>query len=131
VQAAAIIIFLSLGVYYGFYTYNNYQHKNEYENIIAISESKENLEDKIEVLKNYLSSHIHNQFTPKIQNRYEEYENQKKLSEYDEIIRVADSLILQDNFNDALELCLQYHDKIPSSTQKDEIKEEYPTFPPV
>jgi hypothetical protein len=116
-----IIIFLSLGAYFGFYFYNNYKQKSDYENIIAISESQENLEDKIEVLKNYLSSHIHNQYTQKIQDKYQEYENRKKLLEYDEIINVAENLILQDNFGDALKLYQQYHDKIPNSLEKDDI----------
>jgi hypothetical protein len=116
-----IIIFLSLGAYYGFYIYNNYKQKSDYENIIAISESQENLEDKIEVLKNYLSSHIHNQYTKKIQDKYQEYENRKKLLEYGEIIKVAENLILQDNFGDALKLYQQYHDKIPNSPEKYDI----------
>jgi hypothetical protein len=121
VQVAVIVIFLSAGAYYGFYSYNNYKHKNEYKNIIAIAESQENLEEKIEVLRNYLLSHTQNQYTQQIQDRYEEYENQKKLSEYDEILKVADNLILQDNLDKALEVYRQYRDKIPNSPQKTEI----------
>jgi hypothetical protein len=48
---AVLIIFLSAAAYYGFYSYNNYKYKNEYNNIIAAAENQEKLEDKIEILK--------------------------------------------------------------------------------
>jgi tetratricopeptide (TPR) repeat protein len=121
VLVTAILIFLSTGAYYGFYSYKNYKYKNDYNNIIAIAESQEKLEDKIAILRNYLSSHTKNPFTQQIQDRYEEYEKQKLLSEYDEILKVADNLIHQNNLDKALDVYRQYHDKIPNSPQKTEI----------
>ncbi len=121
VLVTAILIFLSAGAYYGFYSYKNYKYKNEYNNIIADAESQEKLEDKIDILRNYLSSHTKNPFTQQIQDRYEEYEKQKLLSEYDEILKVADNLIHQNNLDKALDVYRQYHYKIPNSPQKTEL----------
>jgi hypothetical protein len=120
-QLAVLIIFMSAAAYYGFYSYNNYKYKIEYDNIIATAENQEKLEDKIEILKNYLLSHSRNQFTQQIQDKYEEYENQLRLNDYDEILKSANNLVLQDNFDKALELYMGYHENIPNSPQKAEI----------
>jgi hypothetical protein len=124
VQIAAIFIFLSAGAYYGVYSYNNFKHQNDYNSIIALAESQEKLEDKIEILRKYLSSHTKNPYTRQIQDRYVEYENQKILSEYDEILKVAHNLILGNQYDKAMEIYRQYHDKIPDSPEKSEITEK-------
>jgi hypothetical protein len=121
VYVAILFIFLSTAAYYGFYSYNNYKDKNEYNNIVAAVENQEKIEDKIEILKNYLLSNSSNQYSQLIQDKYEEYENQLKLNNYDEILKAANNLVLQDNIDQALELYMRYHENIPDSSQKAEI----------
>ncbi len=121
IQVAAIFIFLAAGAYYSFYLFDNYQQENEYHNIIAMVESQETLEAKLEVLKNFLATSSNKSYFHQIRNRYEELENQKILDEYDHIVSIADNLIFQEKFDEALEIYRQYHEKIPDSPQKSEI----------
>lgn len=110
-----IILILSAGAYYGFYLFNQDKLKKEYENLIAVVENQENLENKVKILKNFMSSHPEHKYSEEIQKQYKAYEKQLHFQHFDAVVKSADQLIKQDKFDEAMEIYKQYAKQQPQS----------------
>ena len=126
IAAASVIAILVIIA--GFITFSKIHHakalKSEYQQVVKKVNTQTVPDQKIALLKKYITTHDKTEYRTDAQKRIRQIEAQINLEKLNKILRMADRLIETNDLDKALVLLKQHLDEAGDADQKKEIKQQ-------
>jgi hypothetical protein len=123
-----LVIILISGGFFGFQWFKERESKSDYENLMALAETMNTPEEKIQVYQQYLASSKQNKYSGKILNEINKARNETQKKHYQEIVKNARDFMEKGDLNNAMDTYHKYVDQYPGSPFTDKVKKEINTL---